>query len=157
MQPPSPAKRSASKGSFKEQKPAPPQKKMSTDDLIQEQLRSTLKKKIIKLADLFAQVRIRASYPNPSPNPNPNPNPNLNPNPTLSDLCAQWDVDGDGEVSLKEWRAAMPAIGIQADKRHIDRRFEQLDLDPNPHPHPHPHPSPNPSPPNPNLTLALRP
>ena len=75
MQPPSPAKRSASKGSFKEQKPAPPQKKMSTDDLIQEQLRSTLKKKIIKLADLFAQVRIRASYPNPNPNLNPYPYP----------------------------------------------------------------------------------
>ena len=35
VQPPSPAKRSSSKGSFKEQKPAPPQKKMSTDDLIQ--------------------------------------------------------------------------------------------------------------------------
>ena len=125
MQPPSPAKRSASKGSFKEQKPAPPQKKMSTDDLIQEQLRSTLKKKIIKLADLFAQ----------------------------------WDVDGDGEVSLKEWRAAMPAIGIQADKRHIDRRLEQLDLDasttPNPHPHPSPHPSPNPSP-NPGTKTLTR-
>ena len=64
-------------------------------------------------------------------------------------------------MNLKEWRAAMPAIGIQADKRHIDRRFEQLDLDPkpnrHPNPHPNPHPSPNPSPPNPNLTLALRP
>ena len=81
MQPPSPAKRSASKGSFKEQKPAPPQKKMSTDDLIQEQLRSTLKKKIIKLADLFAQVRIRVSYPNPNPNLNPYPYPHPNPNP----------------------------------------------------------------------------
>ena len=92
---PSPAKRAPSKGAVAEKKPAGPTKKKSTDDLIQEQLRDTLKKKIIKLADLFQQ----------------------------------WDTDGDGEVSLKEWRLAMPAIGIQTDKKHIDKLFTQFDLD----------------------------
>ena len=43
-------------------------------------------------------------------------------------------------MSLKEWRLAMPAIGIQTDKKHIDKLFEQFDLDgggtlPSYHPH----------------------
>ena len=51
----------------------------------------------------------------------------------------------------------MPAIGIQADKRHIDRLFEQLDLDayPSPNPNPNPIPIPNPSP-NPNPKTLTR-
>mgnify|MGYP001260348362 CR=1 FL=1 len=121
----SPARRPSRAAAAEKPKPAGPTKKKSTDDLIQEQLRDTLKKKIIKLADLFQQ----------------------------------WDADGDGEVSLKEWRLAMPAIGIQTDKKHIDKLFEQFDLDGGgtrsiSNPGASPSPSPNPTR-TPTLTLTL--
>ena len=49
------------------------------------------------------------------------------------DLFREWDEDGDGTVSKKEFRKAMPLLGLEVPKT-------------NPHPHPHPHLSPSPSP-----------
>ena len=43
------------------------------------------------------------------------------------DLFRDWDVDGDGEVSRKEFHKAMPALGLEVPKAAIDELFSQWD------------------------------
>ena len=55
------------------------------------------------------------------------------------DLFREWDEDGDGTVSKKEFRKAMPLLGLEVPKKEIDALF------PNPNPNPSPNPNPNPN------------
>jgi len=43
------------------------------------------------------------------------------------DLFRQWDTDGDGEVSRAEFHKAMPALGVDLDKKDIDALFDAWD------------------------------
>jgi len=46
------------------------------------------------------------------------------------DLFRQWDTDGDGEVSRKEFHKAIPALGIDdMSKDDIDSLFDEWDAD----------------------------
>ena len=45
------------------------------------------------------------------------------------DLFRDWDEDGNGEVSKKEFRNAMPKLGLDLPKKVIDEVFESYDLD----------------------------
>ena len=67
--------------------------------------------------------------PNPSPSPSPSPNPNRNPEQVsvadqlrdalvnnavrVIDLFREWDEDGDGTVSKKEFRKAIIHLGLE--------------------------------------------
>ena len=45
------------------------------------------------------------------------------------DLFKEWDEDGDGTVSKKEFRKAIPALGVQAPRVEIDALFDSFDPD----------------------------
>ena len=45
------------------------------------------------------------------------------------DLFREWDTDGDGEVSRKEFHKAMPMLGFDASKKEIDALFDSWDPD----------------------------
>ena len=45
------------------------------------------------------------------------------------DLFREWDEDGDGVVSKKEFRKAMPLLGLEVPKKEIDALFESWDPD----------------------------
>jgi len=45
------------------------------------------------------------------------------------DLFREWDTDGDGEVSRKEFHKAMPALGLEVPKEEVDALFSQWDAD----------------------------
>ena len=45
------------------------------------------------------------------------------------DLFRQWDADGSGTVSKKEFRMAMPKLGLTAPKKEIDLLFDSFDPD----------------------------
>ena len=45
------------------------------------------------------------------------------------DLFREWDTDGDGEVSRKEFHKAMPLLGLEVPKKDIDILFDQWDVD----------------------------
>jgi len=45
------------------------------------------------------------------------------------DLFRQWDTDGDGEVSRKEFHKAMPALGIEIADFDVDALFNAWDSD----------------------------
>jgi len=45
------------------------------------------------------------------------------------DLFREWDADGDGQVSKKEFRKAMPLLGFDASKEVIDTLFDEYDDD----------------------------
>ena len=45
------------------------------------------------------------------------------------DLFREWDEDGDGEVSKKEFRKAMPLLGIVAPREVVDMLFDTFDPD----------------------------
>ena len=45
------------------------------------------------------------------------------------DLFREWDTDGDGEVSRKEFHKAMPMLGLEVPKKDIDTLFDQWDTD----------------------------
>ena len=45
------------------------------------------------------------------------------------DLFRDWDNDGDGEVSRKEFHRAMPALGLNVPKKAIDELFTSWDKD----------------------------
>jgi len=45
------------------------------------------------------------------------------------DLFREWDTDGDGEVSRKEFRKAMPELGLNVDLKEIDALFDMWDAD----------------------------
>ena len=45
------------------------------------------------------------------------------------DLFRQWDVDGDGQVSKKEFRRAMKVLGFDAPREELDGLFDSFDPD----------------------------
>ena len=45
------------------------------------------------------------------------------------DLFREWDEDGDGTVSKKEFRKAMPMLGLEVPKKEIDALFDSWDPD----------------------------
>ena len=45
------------------------------------------------------------------------------------DLFKQWDEDGNGAVSKKEFRKAMPLLGLEVPKKEIDALFDSWDPD----------------------------
>ena len=45
------------------------------------------------------------------------------------DLFREWDEDGDGTVSKKEFRKAMPLLGFDAPRATVDQVFDSLDPD----------------------------
>ena len=45
------------------------------------------------------------------------------------DLFREWDEDGDGTVSKKEFRKAMPMLGLEVPKHEIDALFDSWDPD----------------------------
>ena len=45
------------------------------------------------------------------------------------DLFRDWDDDGDGTVSKKEFRKAMPLLGFNVPRKEIDLLFESFDPD----------------------------
>ena len=45
----------------------------------------------------------------------------------VMDLFREWDADGDGEVTLKEFRKAMPALGLEVPVTEVDKLFNQWD------------------------------
>ena len=45
------------------------------------------------------------------------------------DLFREWDTDGDGEVTRKEFHAAMPKLGLEVSKEAIDALFSEWDAD----------------------------
>lgn len=45
------------------------------------------------------------------------------------DLFREWDTDGDGQISRKEFRKAMPLLGMDLPTRTIDELFDQHDND----------------------------
>jgi len=47
----------------------------------------------------------------------------------LNDLFKQWDVDGNGLVSRKEWASAMPHIGVTTTTDMINALFDEMDED----------------------------
>ena len=47
----------------------------------------------------------------------------------VMDLFREWDVDGDGEVSKKEFHRAMPALGLDVPKKEVEALFDSWDKD----------------------------
>ena len=47
----------------------------------------------------------------------------------VMDLFREWDTDGDGEVSRKEFHTAMTKLGLEVDKSEIDALFSAWDAD----------------------------
>ena len=47
----------------------------------------------------------------------------------VMDLFREWDTDGDGEVSRKEFHKAMPMLGFEATKKDINELFDSWDKD----------------------------
>ena len=45
------------------------------------------------------------------------------------DLFREWDEDGNGSVSKKEFRKAMPLLGFDAPRAQIDQLFDSFDPD----------------------------
>jgi len=45
------------------------------------------------------------------------------------DLFREWDKNGDGEISKKEFRDAMPLLGMDLPTKAIDELFDQYDPD----------------------------
>ena len=45
------------------------------------------------------------------------------------DLFREWDTDGDGEVSRKEFHKAMKQLGLEVPKKDIDELFDSWDPD----------------------------
>ena len=43
------------------------------------------------------------------------------------DLFREWDEDGDGTVSKKEFRKAMPLLGLDVPRAEIDKLFDEWD------------------------------
>ena len=45
------------------------------------------------------------------------------------DLFRDWDEDGDGVVSKREFRRAMPMLGLQVPAHEVDALFDSWDPD----------------------------
>lgn len=47
----------------------------------------------------------------------------------VGDLMREWDDDGSGTIDLREWRANLQRLGLQAPITEYDELFRQLDTD----------------------------
>ena len=47
----------------------------------------------------------------------------------VMDLFRMWDVDGDGQVTKKEFRKAVMTLGFTVERKEVDALFELLDKD----------------------------
>ena len=47
----------------------------------------------------------------------------------MTDLFREWDTDGSGTVSKKEFRRAIGALGYEAPRAELDRAFAEFDTD----------------------------
>eukprot|EP00928_Gymnodinium_smaydae_P083223 TRINITY_DN6646_c0_g3_i1.p1 TRINITY_DN6646_c0_g3~~TRINITY_DN6646_c0_g3_i1.p1 ORF type:complete len:2452 (-),score=696.63 TRINITY_DN6646_c0_g3_i1:107-7033(-) len=47
----------------------------------------------------------------------------------VTDLFKRWDDDGSGEVSKREFRRALHALGMEASKEELEALFDSLDAD----------------------------
>jgi len=47
----------------------------------------------------------------------------------VSDLFRDWDHDGNGTISKREFRGAVVALGYQAPREEVDKLFDSLDED----------------------------
>ena len=47
----------------------------------------------------------------------------------VTDLFREWDTDGSGTVSKKEFRRAIGALGYEAPRAELDRAFAEFDTD----------------------------
>ena len=47
----------------------------------------------------------------------------------VMDLFREWDVDGDGEVTKKEFRKAMAVLGFEVSRAVMDEVFDSFDAD----------------------------
>jgi calcium-binding protein CML len=47
----------------------------------------------------------------------------------VSDLFREWDNDGNGTISKREFRAAIAALGYGAPRAEVDKLFDELDSD----------------------------
>ena len=45
----------------------------------------------------------------------------------MMDLFREWDEDGDGEITKKEFRAAMTRMGLDLPKKDVDGLFDSWD------------------------------
>ncbi len=45
------------------------------------------------------------------------------------DLFREWDENGDGKVTKKEFRQALPLLGLDAAKTDMDALFDEWDKD----------------------------
>ena len=45
------------------------------------------------------------------------------------DLFRDWDTDGDGKITSKEFRAAVAALGYEGPRGEVDALFAQMDVD----------------------------
>ena len=44
-------------------------------------------------------------------------------------LFREWDVDGDGSITRKEFHKAMPLLGFEVPKEEIDGVFDEFDVE----------------------------
>ena len=47
----------------------------------------------------------------------------------VMDLFREWDIDGDGEISRKEFRSSMKRLGLEVPAKDIDALFDSWDPD----------------------------
>ena len=47
----------------------------------------------------------------------------------VMDLFREWDADGDGEITRKEFRKAMPMLGLEVPVSAVDELYDQWDSD----------------------------
>ena len=47
----------------------------------------------------------------------------------VMDLFREWDENGDGEITKKEFCQAMPRLGIEAPRKDIELLFDSFDPD----------------------------
>jgi len=45
------------------------------------------------------------------------------------DLFREWDADGDGTITRKEFHKAMPLLGFEVSKEEIDVVFDEFDVE----------------------------
>ena len=45
------------------------------------------------------------------------------------DLFREWDTDGNGSISKREFRKAIPRLGLKASKAEVGHLFDEWDAD----------------------------
>ena len=66
----------------------------------------------------------------PDPNPNPNPDPNLQAKDVLR-VFVEFDSDGNGELDISEFRAALCIMGVTLPPDRMRKLFKYFDQDDN--------------------------